>query len=67
MDTLLRTGDQMTRVLAEAYAAGAFTDTVLEDMAVSMDLEPETLRGFLEANERVWEFVKLRRNPRNTE
>lgn len=49
---------QFPRLIAEAEAAGAFTPSVLCDMADSMDLELKQVRELIDRGQEAWEQVK---------
>ena len=49
---------QFPRFIEEAQAAGAFTEAVIKDMALSMDLEISQVHELLDRAARKWEEIK---------
>jgi hypothetical protein len=51
---------QFPRFIAEAEAAGAFTNEVIKEMRDSMDLNLQQLLEILERAQRTWDNIKAK-------
>lgn len=49
---------QFARLIAELEAAGAFTETVMQDLCISMDLEKNEVTELIDRAQKHWDEMK---------